>query len=173
LTPIDLIILIVVLIGFILGFKDGFVRKIIGLLGFILAIIIAALFYEKLGTIIESFTGIEIYLSKIVAGVLIFLIVMILVSLLKRWVHPFDKVNNFINQILGGVIGAVQILFFLSAVFFLLKVFEIPGKNVAESSLFYSKTYDVLPVTIDYLNSYTPKTKEILKDYINEEDTLK
>ena len=172
-TPIDLIIVIVFLIGFVLGFKDGFVRKIIGLVGFISAIILAAVFYEKFGAIIESFTGIEIYLSKIVAGVLIFLVVMIIVSLLKRWVHPFDKVNNFINQILGGVIGAIQILFFLSAVFFLLRVFEIPGKNVINSSLFYSKTYDILPTTIDFLNSYTPKTKEILKDYINEKDTLK
>ena len=172
-TPIDLIIVIVILIGFVLGFKDGFVRKIIGLVGFIAAIILAAIFYERFGAILESFTGIEIYLSKIVAGVLIFLVVMILVSLLKRWVHPFDKVNNFINQILGGVIGAIQILFFLSAVFFLLRVFEVPGKNVINSSLFYSKTYDILPTTIDFLNSYTPKTKEILKDYINEKDTLK
>jgi hypothetical protein len=24
---------------------------------------------------------------------------------------------------------------------------------------------------VDYLNSYTPKTKEIIKDYINEKDT--
>ena len=75
---------------------------------------------------------------------------------------------------MGGVIGAIQILFFLSAVFFLLRVFEIPGKNVINSSLFYSKTYNILPTTIDFLNSYTPKTKEILKDYINDEkDTLK
>ena len=172
-TPIDLIILIVMLIGFVLGFKDGFVRKIIGLIGFITAIILAALFYQQFGEIIESITGIEIYLSKILGGIIIFLVVMIIVSLLKRWVHPFDKVNNFINQILGGTIGAIQILFFLSAVFFLLKVFEIPNKNVAKSSLFYYKTYDILPATIDFLNNYTPKTKEILEDYINEKDTLK
>ena len=71
------------------------------------------------------------------------------------------------------MIGAIQILFFLSAVFFLLKIFEIPNKSVAKSSLFYYKTYDILPTTIDFLNNYTPKTKEILKDYINEKDTLK
>ena len=35
LTILDFIILIVVLIGFILGFKDGFVRKIIGFVGFV------------------------------------------------------------------------------------------------------------------------------------------
>ena len=62
-TFLDLIIVIVILIGFILGFKDGFVRKIIGLLGFIGAVILAALFYEKVGVYVESITGIEIYLS--------------------------------------------------------------------------------------------------------------
>jgi membrane protein required for colicin V production len=173
LTFLDLIILIIILIGFILGFKDGFVRKIIGLLGFIGAVILAALFYEKLGTFIESFTGIEIYLSKIVAGVTIFLAVMILVSLLKRWVHPYDKVNNLMNQLFGGVIGAIQISFFLSAVLFLLRIFEVPDKQTIKSSLLYSKAYDLLPSTIDFLNNYTPKTKELLKDYINEKDTLK
>lgn len=172
-TILDLIIVFVILIGFILGYKDGFVRKIIGLIGFITAVILAAVFYEKVGGYIESYTGIEIYLSKVVAGVLIFIVVMVIFSLLKRWIHPFDKVNSFLNQLLGGVIGAIQIAFFLSAVFFLLRVFEIPAKSAINSSLFYSKIYEILPTTIDYLNSYTPRTKEILKDYINEKDTLK
>jgi membrane protein required for colicin V production len=168
-----LIIIIVILIGFILGFKDGFVRKIIGLLGFIGAVVMAALFYEKVGVYVESWTGIEIYLSKIIAGITIFLVVMILVSLIKRWVHPFDKVNNFVNQIFGGLIGTIQILFFLSAVLFLLRLFEIPDTKTAKSSMLYSKAYELLPATIDLLNTYTPKTKEMLKDYINEKDTLK
>ena len=98
---------------------------------------------------------------------------MILISIIKRWVHPFDKVNNFVNQILGGVIGTIQILFFLSAVLFLLKIFDIPDDKAAKSSMLYSKAYELLPATIDLLNSYTPNTKELLKDYINEKDTLK
>lgn len=172
-TILDFIIIGIFLIGFILGYKDGFVRKIIGFIGFVLAIILAAIFYTKLGVIIESFLRLEIYLAKIVAGIIIFIIVMFVFSILKRVIHPFDKVNNFLNQILGGAIGAVQILFFLSAVFFLLNVFDVPGKKTTDSSVFYSKIYSILPLTIDYLDNYTPKTKEILQDYINEKDTLK
>ena len=170
-TILDLIIIVVVLAGYILGFKDGFVRKIVGFIGFVLSVILATLFYERFGTIIESITGIEIYLSKIVAAAIIFIGVMVLFSVLKRLIHPFDKVNNFMNQILGGVIGAVQILFFLSAVFFLLNVFEIPSTDAAKSSLLYDKVYKILPAAIDYLSKYTPKTKEIFKDYFNEKDT--
>ena len=48
-NPIDLVIIITVLVGFILGFKDGFVRKLIGLVGFGLAIVLAAFFKDDLG----------------------------------------------------------------------------------------------------------------------------
>ncbi len=172
-TILDLIIIVVILAGYILGFKDGFVRKIVGFVGFVLSIILATLFYERFGKLIESVTGMEIYLSKIVAAVIIFIGVMIIFSVLKRLIHPFDKVNNFLNQVLGGVIGAVQILFFLSAAFFLLNVFEIPSNKAARSSLLYDKVYKILPAAIDYLNKFTPKTREMFKDYLNEKNSSK
>ena len=170
---LDFVIIGIFLVGFILGYKDGFIRKIIGFIGFIAAIFLTAIFYLRFGMLIESVLGLEIYLAKIVAGLLIFLVVMFIFAVLKRVIHPFDKVNNFLNQILGGAIGAVQILFFMSAVFFLLNVFDVPSKQTAAKSTFYSKVYSILPVTIDFLDNYTPKTKELLQDYINEKDTLK
>ncbi len=168
---LDIIIVIVVLVGFILGYKDGFVRKIIGLIGFGLGIYLAIRFSGELGRAVERIFGIEFYLSQIIAGITIFFLVILVFSIIKRLVHPFDKVNNFINQVLGGVFGAVQILFFLSAVFFLLNVFNVPSKKSAKSSVFYNKVYGILPATVNYISSYTPETKEILKDYMNNKDT--
>ena len=121
---------------------------------------------------IDNFFGIEFYLSKIIAGILIFLCVVVIFSIIKRLVHPFDKVNNLINQIAGGVVGVVQILFFLSAVFFLLNIFNAPSQKVRKSSLFYQKVYNIIPSAIDYLNNYTPETKKFIKEYINEKDSL-
>jgi len=173
LTILDLIIIVIFLIGFILGFKDGFIRKLVGFVGFILSIVLASLYYTNIGKIIESITGMEIYLANIVSGLLIFIAIMFIFSILKRVIHPFDKVNNLLNQIFGGAMGALQILFFLSAVFYLLNVFSVPGEDTSKSSVFYSKIYKLLPSTIDLLNNYAPKTKEILKDYINDTDSLK
>ena len=90
---LDIIISAVILIGFVLGYKDGFVRKLVGLIGFILAVFVAIKFASSFGKIIESITGIEIYLSKIIAGIIIFLVVVFIFSVLKRYIHPFDKVN--------------------------------------------------------------------------------
>ena len=85
--------------------------------------------------------------------------------------HPFDKVNNLINQIVGGVVGIFQLLYFLSAVFLLLNIFDIPGKSVKESSAFYNITYKVIPATIDFLTNYTPEPKKIINDFIIDPDT--
>jgi len=171
-TILDIIIIIALLIGFILGYKDGFVRKLIGLIGLAIAIFLAVLFSAPFGRMIESVLGIEFYLSEIIGGVVIFLLIMVVIAIVKRIVHPFDKVNNLLNQVLGGAVGFIQILFFLSAVFIILKIFNLPSENTAKSSLIYSSVYSVIPKTIDYLQKYTPDSRKIIKDYINEKDSI-
>jgi len=173
LNLLDIIIIVVILIGFVLGFKDGFVRKLIGFVGFALAIFLAAKFAGVFGLFIEHHFGIEIYLSQIIGGIVIFIAVMIITSIVKRLVHPFDKVSGLLNQILGGAVGAIQILFFLSAVFFLLSIFDAPSKTAINESKLYKPVHNIIPVTVNYLNNYTPETKEIIKDYFNEKDSTK
>lgn len=168
----DIIIIICLIIGFILGFKDGFVRKIIGIIGFGCGVYLALTFADDLGKLLESTLGIEFYLAEIIGGVIIFLFTILIFTILKRIIHPFDKVNNLINQIIGGIVGSIQVFFFLSALLLLLNVFEIPDKKTADSSLLYNKTYQVLPASINLISGYTPKTEKIIKDYINEKDTL-
>lgn len=168
---LDIIIILIALIGFILGYKDGFIRKVIGLIGFGLGIFFSVKLAGELGKILEKIFGIEFYLSEIIAGIIIFLFIIFLSSVIKRIVHPFDKVNNLINQIIGGAVGVIQILYFVSALLFLMNIFNAPSKRIKGSSLLYNTIYNIIPSTVNYLNNYTPKTKEIIKDYINEKDT--
>lgn len=171
-STIDLIIVISSLIGFVLGFKDGFLRKLIGISGFIAAILLAALFKSRLGRFIESSFYIEYYLAEIMAGLLIFFAIVILFSILKRVVHPFDKINSLLNQLVGGVVGIIQVLIFISAVFLLLNIFDIPDKSSRKSSVFYEPTYSIIPSAFNLLKDYTPSTEEIIRNYIIEKDTL-
>lgn len=169
---LDIIIVVVAFVGFVLGYKDGFVRKLIGLIGFGLAIYFSITLAFPFGRWIEAITGIEIYLSEIMAGIIIFLAITFLFAILKRFVHPFDRVNNFLNQLTGGIIGAIQILFFLSALFIILNIFQSPAKDTRSNSFFYGKVYNIIPATIDYLSDYAPQPKEVIKDYIRDKDTL-
>ncbi|WP_337871879.1 CvpA family protein [Ignavibacterium sp.] len=171
-NTIDLIIVIAALIGFILGFKDGFLRKLIGVVGIVTAVFLAAYFKSHLGRFIESSFGIEYYLAEIMAGLIIFFVTILVFSILKRVIHPFDKINSLINQIIGGVVGILQFLIFLSAVFLLLNIFDIPEKPARKKSLFYEPTYSIIPSAFNLLKDYTPSTEEIIKNYINEKDTI-
>lgn len=171
-TLLDALIIIGILIGFILGFKDGFIRKLVGIAGFVVAVILAVFFAGSLGVMIENAFGIEYYLSEIIGGLVIFFGVLLIFTLLKRVVHPFDKVNNLINQIVGGVVGSIQILYFLSAIFVIVNVFNLPEKETRNNSIFYYSTYRLIPLTIEYLSNYTPQPRKIIEQYINEKDTL-
>ena len=169
---IDVIILVAIAVGFLLGFKDGFVRKLVGIVGFIAAVIVAILFSSFVGRIIEATLGIEFYLAEIMAGLLLFISIMIVTTILKRVIHPFDKVNNLINQLIGGFVGILQLLFFLSAIFLLLNIFDFPDKKTQKSSMFYRYAYGVIPTSVDFLKDYTPSTEDVIKDYINQKDSI-
>ena len=169
---VDAVIIIIILIGFILGYKDGFVRKLIGFTGFVLAVILSINFASDLGRYMEAVFGIEFYLSEIIAGAVIFAGIIIIFALLKRIIHPFDKVNNLVNQLVGGVIGMIQILFFLSAALYILNVFGVPSEKAKKDSLVYTSVYRIIPGTIELISNYTPDAKKRIKDYINDKDTL-
>ena len=129
---IDFILIGIVLVGFILGYKDGLVRKIIGLLGLIVAIYIAISYSDTLGEYLSPMFNDENYLAKIISGIILFLATILAFAIIKRLIHPTDKVNKFLNQLLGGIAGAAQIVFLTSVFLLLLNIFSFPKKEDVE-----------------------------------------
>ena len=104
---IDFIIVFFLFVGFALGFRDGLIRKFIGLIGLVVGFVLALEFYQRLAFIISSYVNDEIYLAEIVSWIFIFIGTIFLASILKRIIHPLDKVNKFTNQLLGGIAGTL------------------------------------------------------------------
>lgn len=163
---LDYIILALIIIGFILGFKDGLVRKIIGLAGIIAGIFLAVKFSDRFGQLLSPLMDYELYLSEIIAGIIIFLICIVAASIIKRVIHPHDKVNKFVNQFLGGITGIVQMVFFASFFFLVLSLFRFPSEETSKKSLLYSSVYGIVPGTIDFLIG----GKDFVRDYIENKD---
>ena len=163
---IDYILIGVILVGFILGYKDGLVRKVIGLLGLIVAIYIAVTYSGTLGEYLAPMFNDENYLAKIISGIILFLAVILAFAIIKRLIHPTDKVNKFLNQLLGGIAGTIQIIFFASVFLLLLNIINIPKQEDIDESILYSPIYSVIPVTIDLIVGSDFKTEGFLKDYI-------
>lgn len=169
---IDYIIIAVVLIGFGLGFKDGLVRKVIGVLGLIAGILLAFSFSSEAGRFLAPIFDNEQNLAEIIGGILIFLIVLLIASIIKRIIHPADKVNKFINQILGGLAGAVQMIFFISGFLLFLNIFKVPNQSVRSGSLLYSKMYSVVPTAIDLIIGDKKTADQLINDIIEKKDSL-
>ncbi|MBU2494734.1 MAG: CvpA family protein [Bacteroidetes bacterium] len=165
---IDYIIALVILIGFLLGFKDGLVRKIIGLAGLALGVLFAIEFSDELGRFLSPVFNDEIYFSNTVSGFIIFFLTILITSIIKRIVHPLDKVNRFVNQFLGGLTGSIQIIFFISGFLLFLNIFNIPSNDTRKDSLLYNGISSLVPNTIDFILGDNSKTKDIFKEYIEE-----
>lgn len=163
---LDYIILVVLVIGFILGFKDGLVRKLIGLVGLILAVFLVIEFSVLVGLYIAPFFNDEVYLAEIIAGIIIFFTTILVVSIIKRIVHPIDKVNKFINQILGGISGTLQIVFILSAFFLVFNVLRIPSEETKKESLGYKYIYNIIPSIVDLFVGMESNTQEYIQNFI-------
>ncbi len=156
------------MIGFALGFRDGLIRKVIGLLGLVLGVVFSLQFYRPLGKIISPLVSDEIYLAEIVAGFFLFIGTIFLASLLKRIIHPLDKVNRFTNQLLGAISGTLQILFFISGFLLFLNIFNFPDQEDRDNSLLYKKVYSIIPITIDLIIGSDSDAMDIFQNFIEQ-----
>jgi len=163
---IDYIILFFAALGFLLGFKEGLIRKIIGLIGLILAVFLTIKFYSSFGVYISKRTGFDEYFSKILAAIGIFFCVEIIFAIIKRIIHPFDRVRKLINQILGGMLGLIQIILLISSVLIILDFADYPSNDDKKNSSFYYSVYNALPQATNYLlgKDAIKKIEEFLKE---------
>jgi membrane protein required for colicin V production len=165
-NSVDYIIIIFAAIGFILGYKDGFLRKIIGIAGLILGIYCAFKFYVKISPFFINFFEGDRYLSDIAAGLIIYVIIVLISSILKRIVHPFDKVNFLVNKLIGGAVGVVQMLIYLSLIFLILYNFNFPERSKAKKSKYYSKVIKIVPSVLNKVTDSTNTIRETINDII-------
>lgn len=169
---VDYTIIAFIVIGFLLGYKDGLVRKVIGVLGLLIGVVLAFEFSSSVSKILLPIFDYEVYLAEIVAGILIFLVVILIASIIKRIVHPVDKVNRFLNQLLGGFSGTLQMIFFISGFLLFLNIFKYPNDTVRDKSMLYHKVYSVIPTTIDLIIGDSSKAGDFIKDIIEKKDSI-
>jgi len=136
------------------------------LLGLIVAIFLGINYSAGFGQYLAPLFNGEYYLAKIVSGIVIFFATILAFAVIKRLIHPSDKVNKFLNQLLGGIAGTIQIVFFISVFILLLNLFSFPKQEDIDNSLLYSPIYSIIPTTIDLIVGSDFQTEGFLKDYI-------
>lgn len=168
---LDLLLISLTGISFLLGYKDGFIKKLVGVIGFFSAIILGIYLAGPLSVVVMALFDSDRNTARIIAGFLVFVVVSFAASLLKKKLKPDDKVNSLINNIAGGIVGSLQTLFFLSAILYISGLLGFPGKEVKNESLFYKRVYYLLPQTVNLFVKYSPSAKEKIEKIIQDKDS--
>ena len=102
----DILLLILLAVGFISGLFSGAVKQIISLAAFVLGFVIACLFYQSLADILTGFLNFP-SICKVVSFLLLWFIVPIIVNLVGSLVSSLMNhlpVIGLLNRLLGGVL---------------------------------------------------------------------
>lgn len=136
---LDWVIIITLLIFIYRGFKSGFVLQMIGLLGSVVALILAFNFYNPLGGVLAEWLKI----SENLGGILGFILIMVAISaiatvLSKKWKNATDNSSiSIIDGLAGALFGALKTLLVWVLVLLLLSSlqFEFIQRPLVESTL--------------------------------------
>lgn len=160
----DILLLILLGIGFVVGLVSGAVKQIISLTAFVIGFVIACLYYQQLGEILDSVLSIPT-LSKVVAFFLLWVIVPIVVEMVSKLLTSLlDKtfVMGLLNRLLGGVLGLAKYALVLGAFIWLFSSANlIKEETMQESKL--CRPLKAVPEYIYHLLKASPSQEDSMQ----------
>lgn len=114
---VDILLLILLAVGFISGLFSGAVKQFISLVAFVVGFVIASLYYQKLGDVLTGFVNYPT-LCQVAAFALLWLIVPIaanlIASLITKMLNEIPVLGT-LNRITGGFLCMLKYALVLGA----------------------------------------------------------
>ena len=176
---IDIIIAVLLAIGFISGLKDGLVKQAAGLIGLVAGLLLSKKLYLSVAAELTPLLGMSERTTQIVAFVLILIIVPLLCSLVAWLISKLLKGVGlgWINRLLGGAAGIVEYALFAGLIITAIESFDFRGHLLSsekkEASVLYYPIYNVTGVLIDDVREQIEKWKEDDSDDAEPAPTVK
>ena len=144
---LDLLILAGLAVGAVRGFGTGALRQVAGLVGVLLAFLVALQLMEPAGEMVVSSLGVSERVGPLLGFLVVFLLVQALAYAVVRAARGLLKTLglSFVDRIAGGALGALKAALLLSVLFLVLGTFEIPEQTVRRQSDLYGPVASVLP----------------------------
>ena len=162
---LDIIIAILLLLFGIKGFRKGLIIEVVTLLAFAVGIYGAMHFSDFTAEHLQDFVEINPKYLNTIAFVLTFILLVLLVNLIGRWVTNLIKAMNlnFWNKLGGFVFGVVKGVLLCSVLVLVLNNFQLLGVVKAEVRE-QSKLYPYIEQTVPYVY----RGFDLVKDYAKE-----
>ena len=134
----DILLLILLGVGFVSGLFSGAVKQVISLTAFVVGFIFASLYYQKLAEVLASFLSMHAF-CEVVAFVLLWfivpLIVKLIASLLTSVLNALPALG-LLNRLLGGVLCMAKYALVLGAfIWFFSSIKLLKEETMQESKL--------------------------------------
>ena len=167
-SKVDIVLLILAVLGAYSGYKQGFLMELISLVAIFLGVLAGfKLMGEGMIFLQEKFNADKSTLPYI-SFVVIFIIVVILVRLLGKWVkNSIDKsFLGTIDQSMGGALGVFKTLFMLSIIIWIMDSLKLsPRTEWTEGSWLYPFTAQLAPKTAAWIGGFLPVFKDIFRQF--------
>jgi uncharacterized membrane protein required for colicin V production len=162
-NSIDIFIIIGISLFIVLGYRDGFFKKVFGILGFWAGFILAIKFIDPVSGLIGDWFSYSVEVSLVLAFFVIFLVTVVLVNLLYRWFGKSTNENLMVrSRIAGAVLGGGQGLVAVSLVLLMFSLFDMPSDDDRRGSILYVKTTHIAPRVFDYSTQWIPSSQQFL-----------
>lgn len=166
----DIIIAIILFLFGFKGFRKGLIIEVVTLLAFAVGIYGAMHFSDFTAEHLQEFVEVNPKYLNTIAFVLTFILLVIAVNVLGRWVTNMVKAMNlnFWNKLSGLVFGVAKGVLLCSVIVLVLNNFQLIGvvkPEVREQS----KLYPYIEKTVPYVYRGFDLVKDFAKDLQNEE----
>lgn len=143
---LDIVLLIIVFLSIMFGIIKGFIRELFSLAFFIIAVVLAFLFYHDVGSLfIKSIKNRDV--ANFTGFIIVFASVLIIGSIVTYLVKKIFTVGPLksIDMILGGVFGLIRGVLISAIIVFALISFPVSDDLIVKSRLspFVIETIDV------------------------------
>jgi membrane protein required for colicin V production len=166
LSIIDIIIVVILGLGAYEGYRRGFLLGVLGLFGFVIAIILGLYFMDPMNDwLAENVT--EFNLGFPIFGFIVVFVLTLLFIKVAGWIlkQVMDLVLlGPLDAIVGAVFGVVKAAFFISLFFWQASLFklEMPKKWTKDSEMLYF-IEPIAPGIVAAVEPFFPSIEESLK----------
>lgn len=162
---IDFVILLGVIFYVILGFRDGFMKKVFGIIGFWGGLVLAGKFMTSVGGWIYASVGFSHDTSFVLAFAAIFTCISVMCNVSFRWFGVANSNTMTVKaRFGGGVLGLAQGILAVSLLMVMLSVFEMPSEESKKDALFFEITADIAPMVFDASTAWIPDSRAFVNE---------
>jgi len=173
-NTVDIVILIILTIFVYFGARRGLIDEILGLTGWIIAVICAIKFGGSLAAIIsEKAPNFQVISSVLAALIILFGIRFAFLFFIKILKTSASQVTeNSLNKIAGAFLGFLQGVFITSIIvlIFLLIPFSKNIKNIQNNSVMFPHLKKVSIFIVNTVANFIPQTQSLLSGILEKID---